>query len=258
MIIRSGLCSVTFRALEPAHIAALAAESGLAAIEWAGDAHVPPGDLDHAAEVGRITADAGIAVASYGSYFRAGAGEEIAPWLDAAEALGADRVRVWAGSVGSAEATPEERAQVASRVADAALAAAERGLTLALEYHGGTLADTPQATLRLLAEVDHPALTSYWQPTVGAPDAVARDEFAAVAGQVSAIHAFSWWPDDERHPLQTRESLWTAVLAHAAALPAPPRDVLLEFIPDDDPALLPREAAALRRMLAGAGAGQIV
>ncbi|WP_247982220.1 sugar phosphate isomerase/epimerase family protein [Microbacterium sufflavum] len=246
---RPGLCSVTFRALEPARIVALAAAAGLEVIEWGGDVHVPPGDVARAEEVARLTADAGLAVASYGSYFRAGAAESLTAVLDSAAALGADRVRVWAGSTGSAAATPRERAEVVTRLRAAAVEAAARGIGLALEFHSGTLADTAEAALRVLAEVDHPALSSYWQPTVGAPDADALEEYRRLAAYVSAVHVFSWWPRTERHPLRTREALWTRVAAEAAAAERPPRDALLEFVPDDDPAHLAGEAAALRAYL---------
>src|SRR5699024_9435729 len=43
-MIRPGLCSVTFRGLEVDRVVDLAADAALACIEWAGDAHVPPGD----------------------------------------------------------------------------------------------------------------------------------------------------------------------------------------------------------------------
>ncbi len=249
---RPGLCSVTFRQLEPQRIVALAADAGLEVIEWGGDLHVPPGDAARAASVAAMTADAGLAVCSYGSYFRADAGEDIAPVLDSAEALGADRVRVWAGRTGSADASGVEWNDTAGRLSDACSAASDRGITLALEYHGGTLADNPQATLRLLHDVGSPALSAYWQPTVGATDGQALAEYAAIAERVSAVHVFSWWPRAERLRLREREGLWRALVAAATAAAHPPRDALLEFVPDDDPELLAEEAATLRAWLADA------
>ena len=247
MVIRVGLCSVTFRALAAADVAALAAESGLESVEWGGDVHVPPGDVVGAEQVAEITANAGLVVASYGSYYRASEGEDIAPVLDSAEALGAQRVRVWAGRVGSDEADAAQRSRVVEHLRTASAAAAQRGLTLSLEYHRQTLADTPDATLRLLDEVGHPALHTYWQPTVGAPDDVAIAEYRAIADRVTAAHVFSWWPHAERQPLDARDALWRGFFAAAGAQAAPPQDALLEFVPDDDPAVLPREAEALRR-----------
>ncbi|BDZ40444.1 sugar phosphate isomerase/epimerase family protein [Microbacterium suwonense] len=247
---RPGLCSVTFRQLTPEQIVPLAADAGLEVIEWGGDVHVPPGDVARAAQVARVTTDAGLAVCSYGSYFRVGADEVLTPILDSAEALGADRVRIWAGRVDSADAMPEEYARIVGRLREAAAEASDRGITLALEYHRGTVADDPDAVLRLLADVGSAALSTYWQPSVGAADADALAEFDALAAHTSAVHVFSWWPDAERLRLHEREELWRGLCTAASALPAPPRDALLEFVPDDDPALLASEAATLRRWLA--------
>lgn len=247
--IRPGLCSVTFRALAPEEIVAVAADAGLEVIEWGGDVHVPPGDLARAAQVAKATTDAGLAVASYGSYFRAGAGEELTPILDSAEALGADRVRIWAGSVDAADATDADWTQTVDRLRSAAEEAGERGIGLALEFHSGTLAATAPATLRLLDEIGSPHLSTYWQPTVAAPVDAVLEEYRALAAHTSAAHVFSWWPAKERLQLRARDALWTRFFGEAAVAANPPRDALLEFVPDDDPAILAAEAASLRSYL---------
>ncbi|GGD63044.1 sugar phosphate isomerase/epimerase family protein [Microbacterium murale] len=252
--IRPGLCSVTFRALAPERIVALAADAGLEAIEWGGDVHVPPGDTARAEQVSKATSDAGLAVASYGSYFRAQEGEEITPILDSAEALGADRVRVWAGRVGSADATPGERAVTIARLRSAASEAERRGIGLALEFHSGTLADDASATLRVLDEVDSAALSTYWQPTVAASDDLAVSEYEAIAPHVSAMHVFSWWPETQRLRLHDRGELWRRIFAAAADSSPTPRDALLEFVPGDDPDLLAAETATLRGAIRSAAA----
>src|SRR5690606_16413542 len=217
--------------------------------EWGGDVHVPAGDPERAVQVAQATTDAGLAVCSYGSYFRAGADEALTPILDSAEALGAGRVRIWAGRVDSADATPQQYAEVVARLRDAVAEASDRGIALALEYHRGTVADNPDAVLRLLADVASSALSTYWQPSVGAADAVALAEFDALAAQTSAVHVFSWWPRTERLRLHERGALWQALFTAASAASSPSRDALLEFVPDDDPALLAAEAATLRGWL---------
>ena len=248
--IRPGLCSVTFRSLTPAEIVGLVAHAGLEAIEWGGDVHVPPGDLRRAAEVARITAGAGLSVASYGSYFSCAEGESIQPMLDAAELLGTDRVRIWAGRIGSADASAEERRATVSRLRVAAAEAGARGMSLALEFHSGTLADDAGSTARLLDDVAESALSTYWQPTVGASEDHALEEYRCLSPWVSAVHVFSWWPRTERLPLAAREGLWRRVFGAMSADDAAPRDALLEFVPDDDPRSLAGEAAALRSFLA--------
>lgn len=71
---------------------------------------------------------------------------------------GAHKLRTFAGRTGSAAAGHDDRAHVATRLRGACQRVAERGLSLLVETHPGTLADTVESTLRLLAEVDHPAL----------------------------------------------------------------------------------------------------
>jgi 3-dehydroshikimate dehydratase len=66
---KTGLLSVTFRKLSPDHIIRLVSQAGLQVIEWGGDIHVPHGDIEIAEQVGRMTREAGIEVASYGSYY---------------------------------------------------------------------------------------------------------------------------------------------------------------------------------------------
>ncbi|MHC4505194.1 MAG: sugar phosphate isomerase/epimerase family protein, partial [Planctomycetota bacterium] len=111
-MIRSGLTSITFRKLSPEEIVRLTAEAGLDGIEWGGDVHVPPGEVDTARRVASMTSEAGLAVSSYGSYYRVGHDEPglFAPVLETAIALGAPIIRVWAGRVASREADEAYRA----------------------------------------------------------------------------------------------------------------------------------------------------
>ncbi|GAB2523428.1 sugar phosphate isomerase/epimerase family protein [Paramicrobacterium agarici] len=248
--IRAGLCSVTFRAMSTDDVIAAARDAELESIEWGtGEGeHLVPGDREGARRLGERTRAAGLAVASLGGYYRCGDDESITPLLDSAVAAGAPRVRVWAGSVGSAEADEHERQRIASRLRDAVGQADAHGIELALEYHGRTLTDTAASTLSLLESVGMPQLSSYWQPTQGAADDAALAEFDAVAPHVSTVHVFSWWPMAERLRLSERHDLWHRVFARAASLPRI-TDALLEFVPNDDPALLPAEAATLRSWL---------
>ncbi|MDR6144063.1 3-dehydroshikimate dehydratase [Microbacterium foliorum] len=248
-LIRPGLCSVTFRALAPEQIVDLVSKAALEVIEWGGDVHVPAGDVTRAERVASLTADAGLKVASYGSYFGAGIAEPLTPILDSAEALGADRIRIWAGGIGSAVATDADWAATVTRLQAAASEATSRGIALALEFHSGTLADTAPTTLRLLDDVGHPALSTYWQPSISTHDGAAIAEYEVMAKRTTAVHVFSWWPKTERLPLSGRASLWTRFFAAAQQADSPPRDALLEFVPGDQPELLATEADALLNYL---------
>lgn len=248
---RSGLCSVTLRALPAARVVDVAVAAGLTAVEWGADVHAPAADPAAVAEVRRRTEAAGLAVASYGSYLRLAGDEERHPAVVAAAvALGAPRIRVWAGELGSADAAPADRAAVVRGARSLAARAADAGITVGFEFHGGTLTDTAESALRLLEEVGRPGVGTYWQPPQGVPDDRALAGLTLLEPYVVAVHAFSWWPRDQRLPLSARAGLWTRAVALLARRPAP-ADVMLEFVENDDPAAVIRDARTLRGCIDG-------
>ena len=89
-----GLVSVTYRRLPAEAVARLAKDAGLACIEWGSDVHVPETDPAGARRVGEFTRAAGLSVASYGTYYRLGQGQDFSAYLTAAEALGAPSLRL--------------------------------------------------------------------------------------------------------------------------------------------------------------------
>ncbi|MEU1434891.1 TIM barrel protein [Streptomyces sp. NPDC005786] len=242
---RLGLCSVTFRRLPATEVARYAAYAGLEVIEWGADVHAPAGEPGTVRAVRDASDRYGLACCSYGSYFRATPGELTAfpAAARAAVLLGAPRVRVWAGGTASRYALPEERHQTVRCLREAARIAADHGLELATEFHGGTLTDTVESTARLLDEVDADNVRTYWQPPLDTPDEEALAGLAELGDRVTAVHAFSWWPGNSRLPLADRRDLWAAALA---LLEGRGVEALLEFVPGDDPAVLTREAATLR------------
>ncbi len=250
--IRPGLLSVTFRKLPADRIVELAAAAELSAIEWGGDLHVPHGDVATAHAVRRRCDDAGLAVSAYGSYYRAGgsgANPPVEAVLDTAAALGTATVRVWAGTGGSAAATAGEVAAVTDDLARCCDLAAGRGLTVATEFHGGTLTDEVGSALQLLGAV--PGLTTFWQPPVGMDPAAATDDLRQVRPWLSNLHVFHWWPTGaDRRPLADGGDRWPAYLA-AAAADGVPRFASLEFVAGDDVDAFRRDAATLRAWLAG-------
>jgi len=271
-----GLVSVTFRQLGFAEIIALVRKADLRAIEWGGDVHVPHGDLDRAREVARQTRDAGLCVAAYGSYYRA-AQSELLPTesrlcfsrvLDTAIALGAPVIRVWAGVDGSAGANAAMRHRVVGDLLRIAEMAAQAGVRVATEFHGGTLMDTNESAHSLLfEEAVHPNLYSYWQPPLGMSDADCLAGLTSLGPKLSHLHVFNWVlaPSGEidAYPLEEGEGIarWRRFFAAASATLAKSQSTvtaagvrnsiaaMLEFVPGESPESFLREARTLTALL---------
>lgn len=241
-----GLVSVTYRKLTPAQIIPLVKEAGLTAIEWGSDIHVPQTDLSNAHRVGEMTREAGLTVSSYGSYYRLGMGQDFLPFAEAAVTLGAPVIRIWAGNRGSAAVDTATRSVWAAEAKTACRVAAERGLTVAFEYHHDTLTDTAASALELITAIDEPNCRLYWQPEFAKPQALILSDLELVAPYVDLCHVFTWNPDHSRRSLLDGKALWHEYLSHIPGWADKP--LLLEFVPGDDPALLAREAASLREI----------
>jgi sugar phosphate isomerase/epimerase len=249
-MIHSGLVSITFRKLTAAQIIELVAQAGLEGIEWGGDVHVPHGDLRTAREVAVMTAQAGLNVAAYGSYYRVGHETDVGfdAIIATARELGAPTIRVWAGNQGSGEATDAYRDHVASetrRIADLAAAA---GMTISYEFHSGTLTDTNTSALALLRAVDHPAARAYWQPPVGAEVEYCLQGLSAVLPWLSNVHVFHWQPAHDRRALDEGSQVWRRYLQ---VLASTGRDhyAMIEFVSEDAPVSFLDDAETLKGWL---------
>lgn len=241
-----GLVSVTYRKLSPSDIIARAARAGLDCIEWGSDIHVPPTDLDHARRVGDMTREAGLTVSSYGSYYRLGAGQDFAPYLEAAMALGAPVIRIWAGTQGSDQTDYATRTAWAAEAKEVCRRAAEKGITVAFEYHHGTLTDTADSASSLIKAIDEPNCRLYWQPEFAKSRELLLSDLDKVAPWVDLCHVFQWNPDHSRRPLADGLDVWREFLSRVPGWEEKP--LLLEFVPGDDPHLLEGEARSLREI----------
>lgn len=246
-----GLVSVTFRQLSPEEIVSVAARARLRSIEWGGDIHVPHGDIARSRQVRSLTEGAGLACCSYASYYRLAHPDPVNPpfekVLDTATALGAPLVRVWAGTVGSADATPDYRTQVAAdarRVCDLARAV---GVRVAFEYHTRTLTDTNESAQHLLREVSHPNLDLLWQPTPGMDPATRLAGLRLALPRLANLHVYHY-TGTAYAPLAEIADEWRKYFA-AARTTGRDHHCLLEFVRDDSPEAFLEDAATLLSLL---------
>lgn len=252
-MILPGLCSITFRKLSADAIIALAAEHGLAAVEWGGDIHVPAGDVAAAEAVRRRCTDAGLRTPSYGSYYRLkpdATSETFAPVVETAVALGSETIRLWADEKPSREMDDDHWRRLTDAGHALAEAAASADCRIGFEYHLGTATDTNASARRLIEGIAHPAASLYWQPRQKTTTPERLDSLREALPHLAHLHVFQWVGErDKRLPLLAGAADWQAYLACAAKAPRE-RCAYLEFVADDSPESFARDAATLRALLA--------
>ena len=257
MLLRAGLLSISFRKLSVEQLIAAVVQAQLAGIEWGGDIHVPHGCVERAKKVAAWTRDAGLHVAAYGSYYRAGVSEQQGlPFdkvLDSAVALGAPTIRVWAGAKASAKTTPDERQRIVDDCLRIARLARAQNIEVAFEYHPNTLTDTRASAQALLQATHVEGLAAYWQPAVAFSPSEQLASLSDMLPYLANLHVFHWAADGERLPLSAGTTAWRNVL-HLLTTGAPrvtnkPRWAMLEFVRDNTLEQFQLDAAVLRHLL---------
>lgn len=251
---RPGLCSVTFRRLAPEEVIALALEGGIMGLEWAGDVHVPPGDFETAAHVGRLTEKAGLFVASYGSYISPPSDDQaaFAIALETARALGAPNIRIWPGSRNRDSITysADERRHTTQLIRRMAKLAYAASVTVSLEYHPGSLTDDLASAQQLIEEIADRNVFLYWQPRPGLPLEDALEEVVAVGGGISHMHVFAWDRERKRYGLADQRDYWRRILMAAPETRwSKERYAMLEFVKEDSPEQFIEDASTFRGLL---------
>jgi 3-dehydroshikimate dehydratase len=255
IMIKPGICSITFRDKTPEEVIELCVATGLKGIEWGADVHVPPDDLENAKRVGELTRAAGLEVVGYGSYWFARdtepEPEAFAPILEAALALRAPIVRIWGGSL-TVDKTDAYFKTVVEQSRKAAELAAREGIKIAYEFHQNTYTETLEGALTLMEAVDHPNLYTFWQPPHGSGLEQRLNEIEAFTDRLLCVHVFHWEgapkPPYPRLGLNEGIELWKPCLDAVAALPRD-RFALLEFVRDNDVEQFKADALALCGML---------
>ena len=246
---KTGLTSVSFRKLSCDEVIALAKEAGVDGIEWGSDVHVPQNDIEGAALVAEKTVAAGLEVISYGSYFTLGCGEDFAPYIEAATALGTKQIRIWGGKKERAELSDTEYAELIYEMKKIGEAAAEAGIVVSLEYHQRSITATAEDAAKFASDVGMPSVRLYWQEIIGRP---MRDNLAdidIIAPYLTNVHVFNYI-DGKQELLGTGDGpdRWQAYSEKISKIPGE-RAFMTEFCKGGLAESFISDAAVLTRIL---------
>lgn len=250
MKFKTGLVSISFRALSAEQIIEIAKNAGLEDIEWGGDVHVPAGDVEKAARVREKCLSAGLKIPEYGSYYRLGVSDTsvVAGVVESARALGTDTVRVWAYNKGSHEISADEYKKIVEETRK--ICAEYSEVCFCTECHNNTLTDDYKANLKLISDVNMPNFKTFWQPNQLKTHLYNLESLRALAPYIRAIHVFAW-EGSERYPLSRHRHRWIEYLSTLAQCCDSDNEIalMLEFMHDDMPSSLKVTAEELNSIL---------
>jgi sugar phosphate isomerase/epimerase len=266
--VKLGLCSICLADRPLRDVAALAADVGLDGIEVT--ARRPHIERDAGPEGARAAArevrETGVEIIAYGSYLGYPplvSSVDVAREVAMTEALGTPLLRVWATPLPDA---PGNVTPVVSLMRETAAAAAAGGITVVIERHAGSFADTAERAERLLDAIDRPNVALNYQPldSLRQEQAVEQpDDCARLIGRSRYFHVKNYYPNADGGGLVTPfASIADGVLDYrsilrAAAAGGYDGPLSIEFLATDDrPAeeKLAQDAAFLRRIIAELGA----
>lgn len=254
--------TVTLRSCAPEEIVSILKSEKIDAIEWAGDVHVPTGDIQKAEVVKALCEANEITATSYGSYYQCDLGGKgkgpfqynlgAEPALETARALGVKAIRVWAGRKASETASPAYRDEVTHCLRDFCDKASSYGMTVHLEFHRNTLTDTAVSALALIKGVARDNLYSYWQPRHGASVESNVSDIETLGEHLSHLHVFHWdLKEDgaiERRPLKEGQERWQAYFEAINQLPNE-RYAMIEFVRNDELSQFSEDVAVLHSLI---------
>ena len=248
---KTGFVSVSFRPNSHEEIVEAAVNAKLNIIEWGGDVHSPAGDVETAEKIKKLSADAGISLLTYGSYFRIGVNpsEDFSKVIESARVLGVNIIRVWGYKRVFSEYDSEEWQTVVNEGRAVAEMAEAAGMKVCLECHNGTVTETYDCALKYMEAVDNPALRMYWQYNEKRDFEYNIASARAIAKYAECIHVFNHDEEGKKASLADGIEKWSKYIEVFVNEGVTDIPLLLEFMPDGKISTLEKEGAALNELV---------
>ena len=239
-----GFTTVTFRKKSRREICEIAIKNDIKYIEWGGDIHLPPNDINALRDVLSLQEEFGLTAVSYGTYYRLGE-ENYSLWesiTDTANAIGAKIIRIWQGTKASTDVNESEFLSMVDETRTLADIASQKGLTVAFEFHNGTNNDNGKSSVEFLKAVNKQNVKTYWQPFSTDDDI---SNLKAVIPYLACVHIFEWNKNGKRYSLKHSSKRWSEFLKIINESNANPY-LIMEFVKHDSKRQFAKDLKHLR------------
>lgn len=186
-----GLCTISDKVASVESVLAHAGRAGYDGVEIWGRDHVGDGSDAACRRIRDAASEHDVSVLASGSYLRPGAedfSENLEHEVTVADRLGADRIRVWAGTVEYGDHDDAHWERTVSDLCDLTALAADHGVDVTVEKHPGYLTNEAEGARRLIEAVDDPVCQLNYQPMFSLSADEIREEIELLAPLSNQLH----------------------------------------------------------------------
>lgn len=243
-----GLVSVTFRQFQYKNIIKHMKYTPLKCIEWGSDIHAVVKNEERAMRIREESESKDIIIAAYGSYYRLGftGAEKFPEYLQIAEILGTDMIRVWGGINPSSSMGAEARKVLINDILNISKISKEKNIFISVEYHPNTITDTVDSALDFIKAVrsEDPDIYLYWQPDHELSFQDNKKNLLKICPYLSNVHVFAW-EGKERRTLYEHRDNWREYFEIIRDNASGEHSVMLEFVLENTVEQFVRDAEVL-------------
>lgn len=168
---KAGVCTIALKAYSIEDALLMIKKAGASCVEvWGGEHSPMMYDTDECRKLSSLISDTSLEVVCFGSYYKVGEEIEMRDIIlsaenqcEAAKAMGAPLIRIWAGACNYEDASSSYVDSVIESLRLFGDVASEKGIGVVLERHENTLTNSYEGVTKLFERIKHPTVSLNYQ-----------------------------------------------------------------------------------------------
>lgn len=243
-----GMTSLTLRNESIENVIKYAKEAGIDGIEWGvSESHVVLGDEKSVQKIKELSDKYSVEIFSLGAYCRMLDKDECDGVIEAAAALNAPVIRIWAGDKSPSDCSEEYIDTIVQNTVYMAEKAQKYNIRLGFEYHKNTLTETAESAIALIKRINRENVRLYWQAMCEyskEENLIARNKVLPYC--VGNIHIQNYTAEEGYKLI---EEIFENIYLYFNDIKNEDYNVMIEFVKDGSVENLKRDAVTLRSVI---------